>query len=437
MALHLAVNCRNGNNAVSLADKLAIFDNGNFFIAYTPLRCHAVSLAHNVGLQLQRLVYSQVRRQIRSLQLRLICSNLRHKGLFALFQQQLAGNRRSSRLHSQKLHITVHLYYVTVGRTQISYIIAYAARQRSNYACTLAHLQAGLLRCHRHQRTKLGGCGCRQVGSILVTFKLAAFDCRAFKLILLNERCSFGSQHIYRVTVNKVYLILLIVAVHSAQIGSYQKFGNNLSLIIQRRQLVEPAIHRLLRIEQLIIISILRQARLLLRQAGKQRGGGSLGYIKAVLVESVFTLNIKRQRSVLIGGNALVLQHEAQLHRIIIFVIHLCNAIAIFVYFKNAGSNEILRTVLFLTATQNLQLVKIFIVAQGLDIQHAVIILAAFGPHIAARSILPVIFGGGACQQRQAAQQQGKHNSYDNTHHFFFHYAPLLKCSDGTWQFWD
>lgn len=30
LALHLAVDCRNGNNAVSLADQLAIFDNGNF-----------------------------------------------------------------------------------------------------------------------------------------------------------------------------------------------------------------------------------------------------------------------------------------------------------------------------------------------------------------------------------------------------------------------
>ena len=378
-----------------------------------------------------------MRRQIRSLQLRLIGSNLRHKGLFALFQQQLAGNCRSSRLHSQKLYIAVHLHYITVRRTQIRYVIAYAARQRSNYACTLAHLQAGLLRCHRHQRAKLGGCGCRQVGGILVTFKLAAFDSRTFQLILLYKRCSFGSQHIDRVTVNKAYLILFIVAVHSAQIGSYQKFGNNLALIIQRRQLIEPAVHRLLRIEQLIIISILRQARLLLRQAGKQSGGRSLGYIKAVLIKSVFTLNIKRQRSVLISGNALVLQYEAQLYRIIILVIYLGNTVAIFIDFKNAGSNEILRTVLFLTATQNLQLVKIFIIAQGLDIQHAVIILAAFGPHIAACSILPVIFGGGACQQRQAAQQQGKHNSYDNTHHFFFHYAPLLKCSDGTWQSWD
>ena len=431
------MDCRNGNNAVSLTDQLAIFNNGNFFIAHAPLRCYSVSLAHNVGLQLQRLVYSQVRRQIRSLQLRLIGSNLRHKGLFALFQQQLAGNRRSSRLHSQKLHIAVHLHYITIRRTQISYIIAYAARQRSNYACTLAHLQAGLLRSHRHQRTKLGGCGCRQVGGILVTLQLAAFDCRAFQLILLYERCSFGRQHIDRVTVNKAYLILFIVAVHSAQIGSYQKFGNNLALIIQRRQLVEPTVHRLLRIEQLIIINILRQARLLFRQAGKQRSGSSLGYIKAVLVKSVFTLNIKRQRSVLIGGNALILQYEAQLYRIIILVIYLGNTVAVLINFKNTGSNEILRTVLFLTATHNLQLVKIFIIAQGLDIQHAVIILAAFGPHIAACCILPVIFGGGACQQRQAAQQQGKHNSYDNTHHFFFHYAPLLKCSDGTWQSWD
>ena len=362
---------------------------------------------------------------------------MRHKGFFALFQQQLAANRRSSRLHSQKLHVAVNLYYITVRGTQIRYVIAYAARQRSNYACTLAHLQAGLLRSHRHQRTKLGGCGCRQVGGILIALQLAAFDCRAFQLILLYERCSFGSQHIDRVTVNKAYLILLIVAVHCAQIGSYQKFGDNLALIIKRRQLIEPAIHRLLRIEQLIIVNILRQSRLLFRQSGKQRGGSSLGYIKAVLVESVFTLNIKRQRSVLIGGNALVLQHEAQLYRIIILVIHLGNTVAVLVDFKNTGSNEILRTVLFLTATQNLQLVKIFIVAQGLDIQHAVIILAAFGPHIAACRILPVIFGGGACQQRQAAQQQGKHNSYDNTHHFFFHYAPLLKCSDGTWQSWD
>ena len=378
-----------------------------------------------------------MRRQIRSLQLRLIGGNLRHKGLFALFQQQLAGNCRSSRLHSQKLHIAVHLYYITVRRTQIRYIITYAARQQSNYACTLAHLQAGLLRSHRHQRAKLGSCSCRQVGRILVTFKLAAFDCRAFQLIFLYERCSFGRQHINRVTVNKAYLILLIVAVHSTQIGSYQKFGNNLALIIQRRQLVEPAVHRLLRIEQLIIISILRQACLLFRQAGKQRGGRSLGYIKAVLVESVFTLNIKRQRSVLIGGNALILQHKAQLYRIIILVIYLGNTVAVLINFKNTGSNEILRTVLFLAATHNLQLVKVFIVAQGLDIQHAVIILAAFGPHIAACRILPVIFGGGACQQRQAAQQQGKHNSYDNTHHFFFHYAPLLKCSDGIWQFWD
>ena len=272
---------------------------------------------------------------------------------------------------------------------------------------------------------------------ILVTLQLAAFDCRTFQLILLNERRSFGRQHINRVTVNKAYLILFIVAVHSAQIGSYQKFGNNLALIIQRRQLIEPAIHRLLRIEQLIIISILRQTCLLFRQVGKQCSSRSLGYIKAVLVESVFSLNIQRQRSVLIGGNALVLQHEAQLYRIIILVIYLGNTVAVLVDFKNTGSNEILRTVLFLTATQNLQLVKIFIVAQGLDIQHAVIILAAFGPHIAACRILPIIFGGGACQQRQAAQQQGKHNSYDNTHHFFFHYAPLLKCSDGTWQSWD
>ena len=320
---------------------------------------------------------------------------------------------------------------------QISYIIAYAARQRSNYACTLTHLQAGLLRSHCHQRAKLGSCGCRQVGCILVTLQLAAFYCRAFQLILLYKRCSFGSQHIDRVTVNKVYLILFIVAVHSAQIGSYQKFGNNLALIIQRRQLVEPAVHRLLRIEQLIIINILRQARLLFRQAGKQRGGGSLGYIKAVLVKSVFTLNIKRQRSVLIGSNAFVLQYKAQLHRIIILVINLGNTVAVLVDFKNAGSNEILRTVLLLTSAHNLQLIKVFIIAQGLDIQHAVIILAAFGPHIAACRILPVIFGGGACQQCQTAQQQGKHNSYDNTHHFFFHYAPLLKCSDGIWQFWD
>ena len=158
---------------------------------------------------------------------------------------------RYARCHTDKL-FSINLDDSSIRALQISNRAANITRKHSYYLRTLSHAQAFLLRSNNHQRSSLCITAQGLLFFLRIALKLRILYSRRSLLFIIYQRCPLSCQHILRCTINQAWF-LCIITIYSAQISGHQIFGNNtIGRLMYSDNLIEPAVHSLISIKQLI-----------------------------------------------------------------------------------------------------------------------------------------------------------------------------------------